>query len=332
MKAFGFKKYFPIEDENSFIEFEADEPNLQASDVLVKIEAIAINPVDIVLRKQTTKELIEPRIVGFDGVGRVVKQGSDAHKFKLNDKVYFSGSKLRSGSYAEFVAVAEDICAIAPKKISTSQAAALPLTSLTAYESLVDKLHIDLMADNSDKTVLIINGSGGVGSIATQLAKMANMKVISTASAKNKSWVEDFGADIVVDHHQDLVAQLKDKKIDTVDYILVFTAVDPHWEEIVQLIKPFGKIVAITSVNSNLNDLKEKSVDFKWEYMFTKTIFNVNAATQGKYLANIAEWVDSGRIKTTLSQELSGLTLANIKKGTELVEQGKVHGKLVIKK
>ncbi|GKQ42979.1 NADPH:quinone reductase [Companilactobacillus sp. RD055328] len=330
MKAFGFKKYYPIDHQDSFTEFSADRPQLRNHDVLVEIQGISLNPVDIATRKQVTKELDKPMIVGFDGYGKIVDKGSQVDKFDIGDVVFFAGDHSREGSYAEYTAIDERIVALAPTKVSLEEAVAMPLTSLTAYEALVDKLGIDLNADNSDKSVLIINGSGGVGSIATQLAKIARLHVTATASPKNTQWVTSLGADEVIDHHQDLVKQLNDKMF---DYILVFAPVDPHWDEIVHLIKPFGKIVAITNMNSNINDLKPKAASFEWEYMFAKSLYQTqNMATQGQYLSDIARWLDEGKIKSTLNKTFVGFNLNNIKEATKLLEDGHVTGKIVIKK
>ncbi|MGR3742211.1 zinc-binding alcohol dehydrogenase family protein [Companilactobacillus sp. DQM5] len=331
MKAFGFKKYYPISDERSFIEFEAPTPKLRDEDVLVEVLGIALNPVDIATRKQVTKELIEPMIVGYDGYGKIVDKANS--KFENGDLVFFAGDHTRFGSYAELIAVDQRTIALAPNKISLEEAVAMPLTSLTAYESLVDKLNIDFSDNNQNKSILIINGSGGVGSVATQLAKIAGLKVIATASPNNQEWVKNLGADIVIDHHENIVEQLKKQDIEEIDYILVYSAVDPHWKEITSLIKPFGKIVTITSTTSNMNDLKSKSVSFEWEYMFTKTIYQTESIdTQGQYLAKIAKWLNEGKLKSTVKKVYNGLNLRNIKDATKLLEDGHMVGKIVIKK
>ncbi|MDO1605042.1 zinc-binding alcohol dehydrogenase family protein [Lactobacillus sp. YT155] len=329
MRAFGFKN----NELDGLVEFNAAKPELRANDILVEIQAVALNPVDTITRKQIKGDLVEPLIVGYDGYGEIVELGSNADKFSIGDKVFFAGDHTRSGSYAELMAVDERTAALAPKNVDAEHAVAIPLTGLTAYESLVDKIGIDFQADNSDKKVLIINGSGGVGSIAIQLAKIAGLQVIATASPKNQQWVQELGADIVVDHHQDLVAQLNDKKISEVDDILVFSAVDPHWQEIVKLIKPFGRIVSITSITSNLNDLKTKAASFEWEYMFAKTMYQTpNLATQGQYLQEIADWLTKGKLESTVTKVYQGINVENIKEATELLDAGHMIGKIVIKK
>lgn len=328
MKAFGFTKY--VEDiNNAYFEFGAANPSLLEHDILVENLAVALNPVDNLLRKAQTTELAEPRIVGFDSVGRVVGLGSKATKFKPGDIVYFAGSRDRQGTYAEFTAVDERITALAPTKVKHEEAASMPLTGITAYEIFADKLAINFNSDNSHKTVLIINGSGGVGSIAIQLGKLAGLKVIASASEKNQAWVKALGADLVIDHHKNLSEQLKEE----VDYILVFTAVDPHWQSIVKLIKPFGHIATITNFSENLNLLKPKAASFHWEYMFAKSLYNMkDLASQGEYLADIAKWLDEGKIKTTVSQVYKGFTLENLINANKVLSDGHVRGKLVIVK
>ncbi|MDR4933535.1 zinc-binding dehydrogenase [Companilactobacillus paralimentarius] len=210
---------------------------------------------------------------------------------------------------------------------------AMPLVTLTASELLFEKLHVNPAIDNRDKTILIINGAGGVGSIATQLAHLAGLKVIATASTSEKvKWVKDLGADLVVNHHHDLIKQVHDLGIKNVDYIVGLSDNDPHWQEIVELIKPFGTFATITNLReSQISDLKSKSVDFAWEWMFTKAKFKLaSMSDQGAYLEKLAQGLDSGMIKSTVTKVFHGLNVDNIKAATELVEAGHMMGKVVV--
>lgn len=330
MKAFGVtnNKF------ESFTEFEKTKENPTGRDLLVKIEGISINPVDIATRKKIADELSDPKILGYDGYGVVDAVGSEVKNFQVGDKVFFAGDYTRAGSYQEYELIDERIVAHAPKETSIEKSVAMPLVTLTASELLFEKLQINPAQDNRAKTVLIINGAGGVGSIAIQLAHIAGLRVIATASTPEKvNWVKDLGADLVVNHHHDLIKQVHDLGIENVDYILGLSDNDPHWSEIVELIKPFGTFATITNLReSQIADLKQKSVNFAWEWMFTKAKFKLDSmSTQGDYLEKLAQGLDSGMITSTVTKVFHGFNLENIKKATQLVEAGHMMGKVVIK-
>lgn len=330
MKAFGVtnNKF------ESFTEFEKTKENPTGRDLLVKIEGISINPVDIATRKKIVDELSDPKILGYDGYGVVDEVGSEVKNFQVGDKVFFAGDYTRDGSYQEYELIDERIVAHAPKKTSIEKSVAMPLVTLTASELLFEKLQINPTHDNRDKTVLIINGAGGVGSIAIQLAHLAGLRVIATASTSEKvDWVKALGADLVVNHHHDLIEQVHNLGIKNVDYILGLSDNDPHWSEIVELIKPFGTFATITNLReSQIADLKQKSVNFAWEWMFTKAKFKLaSMSTQGDYLEKLAQGLDSGMIDSTVTKVFHGFNLENIKKATQLVEAGHMMGKVVIK-
>lgn len=330
MKAFG------VTDNKfeSFVEFDKPKETASGRDLLIKIEGISINPVDIATRKNINGELKNPKILGYDGYGTVEEIGSDVKNFVVGDKVFFAGDYTRDGSYQEYELIDERIVGHAPKNTSIEKSVAMPLVTLTASELLYEKLQINPAADNHTKTILIINGAGGVGSIAIQLAHLAGLRVIATASTDEKvKWVKDLGADLVVNHHQDLVKQIRDLGIENVDYIIGLSDNDPHWKEIVELIKPFGTFATITNLReSSIMDLKQKSVNFAWEWMFTKAKFKLDSmSTQGTYLEKLATGLDQGTIQSTVTKVFSGFNLENIKKATELVESGHMMGKVVIR-
>lgn len=330
MKAFG------VTDNKitSFVEFDKTQEVAKERDLLVKIEGVSVNPVDIATRKNIAGELKAPKILGYDGYGIVEGVGNKVKNFQVGDKVFFAGDYTRDGSYQEYELIDERIVAHAPKETSIEKSVAMPLVTLTASELLFEKLDIDPAADNRNKTILIINGAGGVGSIATQLAHLAGLRVISTASTDEKvKWVKNLGADLVVNHHQDLVKQIHDLGIENIDYIIGLSDNDPHWQEIVELIKPFGTFATITNLReSQVMDLKQKSVNFAWEWMFTKAKFKLESMSdQGAYLEKLSVGLDSGMIHSTVTKVFHGFNLENIKKATELVEGGHMMGKVVIK-
>jgi len=319
---------------DSLIEYDKNKKNPIGRDILVKIQGVSINPVDIATRKGIVGELSEPKVLGYDGYGEVVAVGSDVRNFKTGEIVFFAGDYSRAGSFQEYEIIDERIVAHAPKKATTEESVAMPLVTLTASELLFDKLQINPAMDNRDKTVLIINGAGGVGSIAVQLAHLSGLRVIATASTEEKvNWVKGLGADLVVNHHHDLIKQVHNLGIDNVDYIIGLSDNDPHWEEIVELIKPFGTFATITNLNeSKIADLKQKSVNFAWEWMFTKSMYKLDSmSTQGDYLEKLAVGLDNGMIQSTVTKVFDGLNLKNIKEATELVEAGHMMGKVVIK-
>ncbi len=331
MKTFGMTD----SDLNSLSEFDEELPVPEPHDIQVEVLGISINPVDIATRKNLSGSFNGPKILGYDGYGKVNEIGSKVTKFAKGDLVFYAGDYSRDGSYQEYELVDERIASLAPKKTSIEKSVAMPLVTLTASELLYEKLQIDPAADNGDKTILIINGAGGVGSIATQLAHLAGLTVISTASSDEKvKWVKDLGADYVVDHHQDLVDEIRNLGIQNVDYIIGLSNNDPHWSEIVELIKPFGSFATITNLNeSKVADLKQKSANFLWEWMFTKAFYDMDEmSSQGEYLQQLADELDDGKIKSTTTQVFHGLNIENIIKATKLVEAGHMMGKVVILK
>lgn len=336
MKAIGFKRSLPITEAESFIEFETEIPSATGHDLLVKIQAISVNPVDFKIRQTAARdsELDTPKIIGWDAVGVVEATGDKASIFKVGDAVYYAGDITRSGSNAEYQLIDERIVGRKPKNLSIAEAAAMPLTSLTAYESLFDRIKIDPIKDRGKK-VLILAGAGGVGSIATQLAKkLGNLKVIATASRQDSiDWCKQMGADFVVNHH-DLKAELVKIGHSQVDYILDFVDLEGYWDLMAEVIKPQGHIVSITASSKplNLNILKTKSVTFSWELMYTRSMFTTDdIARQHEILNHVAELVDAGSIQSTLTTTIEGFSVENLKRAHALQESGKSIGKTVIK-
>ncbi|MCL6572061.1 MAG: zinc-binding alcohol dehydrogenase family protein [Bacillus sp. (in: Bacteria)] len=336
MKAIGLLKYLPIENEESLFDLELERPIPNGKDLLVKINAISINPVDTKVRSPKEQIEKEPKIIGWDASGVVVEVGEDCKLFKPGDEVFYAGSITRPGTYCEYHLVDERIVGRKPKTISHAEAAALPLTAITAWEALFERLLIDATnkEENQLKSVLIIGGAGGVGSIAIQLAKWAGLKVITTASREETvSWVKNFGADYVINHHKSLKEQLLPIQLEQVDYILCLNNTDHYWENMADLIKPQGKICSIVENKQplDLNLLKSKSVTFVWEFMFTRSMFHTEDMKNQHLLLNrISELIDEGHIKTTLNNKLAPINAATIRKAHSLVENGTTIGKIVV--
>ncbi|GBG93714.1 NADPH:quinone reductase [Ligilactobacillus salitolerans] len=336
--AIGFYKSLPISDPHSLEDVQLPAPAATGHDLLVKISAISVNPVDIATRKGATDQTDQPRILGFDAVGTVLQVGKAVTLFQPGDKVYYAGSYSRSGSYSELQLVDERIVALAPHKLTDPEAAAMPLTTLTAWEALFEQLGIDPddNTNNSQKSILIINGAGGVGSVATQLAHWAGLHVYASASRnESKKWVLEHGADEVVDHHHDLVDEVRGLGKQNVDYILELNNLTGHWDEMVELIAPNGKMCSITSTQKpvDLTVLKRKRVTFAWEWMFTKSFYQTDdILSQHEILAKAAALFDAGILQTTLQQTLHGITAATLRKAHAQIEAGHTIGKIVITK
>lgn len=335
MKAIGFKTSLPITDDNSFILFETAKPAATGKNLLVKIEAVSVNPVDYKVRQNSAKntELEKPKIIGWDAVGTVESIGEDVTLFQPGDKVYYAGDLTKPGCNAEYQLIDERIVALAPKSISASEAAALPLTALTAWEILFTRLRIDPVKDKN-KTILIIGGAGGVGSIAIQLAKhIAGLTVLTTASrSETIEWCKQCGADYVLNHN-DLVNEVHNSGFRYVDFILDFVDANGYWDAMVELIKPQGHIGSITGSSEPvaLNKLKNKSVSFSWELMYTRSMFETeDMIEQHNILVTIAKLIDEKKIFSTLKYPLKGFSVENFKLAHALLESGKAIGKIVI--
>jgi NADPH2:quinone reductase len=335
MRAIGFRRSLPISEKESFIEFETEKPIPTGYDLLVKIAAISVNPVDFKIRQNAARETVldTPKVIGWDAVGTVEAVGDSVTRFNVGDQVYYAGDLTRDGSNAEYQLVDERIVGFKPKNLTIAEAAAIPLTGLTAWESLFDRIKINPETGRG-KTVLFLAGAGGVGSIAIQIAKkVAGLTVIATASRlESQDWCRGLGADYVVDH-RDLKAELVKIGHGQVDYLLDFVNINAYWETIVEIIKPQGHIVSITGSSDPLNLvlLKTKSVSFSWEFMYTRSMFHTDDIDrQGKILNEIADLLDAGTLKTTLTTTLQGFSVENLKKAHKMQESGKTIGKTVI--
>ena len=336
MKAIGFKQSLPIKEKNSFIEFETKTPTPEGYDLLVKVQANSVNPVDFKIRQSAAKdeELDEPKVIGWDAVGIVDSVGDKVSKFKVGDEVFYAGDITRSGSNAEYQLIDERIVGRKPKNLSIAEAVAIPLTGLTAYEALFDRIKVNPEKDKG-KSVLILAGAGGVGSIAIQLAKkLGNLTVIATASREDTvEWCKDMGADFVINHHKDIKEELKKIGHSEVNYVLDFVDLKGYWETMTEIVKPQGHIVSITGSNEplDLNMLKNKSITFSWELMYTRSMYQTDdMARQHDILNHLSELLDDGTLKSTMTTQLDGFTVENLKEAHRIQESGKSIGKNVI--
>ena len=335
MKAIGFKKHLKIDDPESLIDFEKEKPTAKGHDLLVKVNAVSVNPVDVGVRKSGHSVLKTPKVIGWDACGVVEDIGSKVSLFKQGDRVFYAGSFIRSGSDSEYQLVDERIVGHAPETLKDNEAAAMALTSLTAYEALFEQMDLTWNQENNQhETILIINGAGGVGSVATQLAHLTGLTVIATASRSDSiKWTQDHDTDYVVNHCEDLVKQVRKLGFKYVDYILELKDLDGHWEEMCELIKPEGHIVSITENRRpiNLRLLTKKKAHFSWEWMYTKSYYQTeDMISQHDILDKIAQMLDDGQLKCTMTKSLTPLNATNLRKAHKLVESGHMTGKVVI--
>ncbi|MEZ9544753.1 MULTISPECIES: zinc-binding alcohol dehydrogenase family protein [Vibrio] len=334
MKAIGFTQSLAITEQDSLFEFETSLPELKNNDLLVKVSATSINPADAKIRIRNAKDktLELPKVLGYDAVGEVVGKGADVEGFKVGDRVYYAGDVTRMGANAEYQVVDYRITAKAPKSLSDEAAAVMPLATLTAWEALFDRLRV---RPEEKKSILIIGGAGGVGSITIQLAKqLTNLNVIATASRpETEQWVRDMGADYVV-NHRNLVESVREQGIQHVDYIFNVADTKGHWESMVELIAPQGMISSIVEFDGgiDLSALQGKSAGFVWELMFTRSLFNTeDIQKQQDILFQAANLIDAGRIKTTLTTTLNGFSVDTIKDAHQRIESSASIGKTAIK-
>jgi zinc-binding alcohol dehydrogenase family protein len=334
MKAAALTRYLPISNPDSLVDVELPKPKPLDTDLLVRVEAVSVNPVDTKVRAPKDKIEKEPKVLGWDAAGVVAEVGKKVTRFKVDDEVYYAGDITRQGSNAEFQAVDERIVGRKPKSLSFAEAAALPLTTITAWESLFDRLSIDFEKGASGKSLLIIGGAGGVGSITIQLAKLAGLTVIATASRpETVKWVLGLGADLVIDHGKPLPAQLAELKYKEVDYVANFANTDQYWAAMAEVVKPEGHIVSIVENSGpiEIGLLKSKSASFHWTFMFTRSMFRTpDMEKQGVLLNKVAELIDAGKIRATHNETLRPINATNLRSVHAQLESGRAIGKITL--
>ncbi len=335
MKAVGYANSLPIDDPESLIDIELPQPMATKRDLLVKVRAIAVNPVDFKIRQHVSPSEGEFKVLGWDAVGEVVATGEAVTLFNIGDVVYYAGDLNRQGSNAEYQLVDERLVGVKPNNLSDAEAAALPLTAITAWEALFDRLGISQEGNDSGKTILIIGGAGGVGSIAIQLASnLAKLHVIATASrAESRDWCLKLGANQVINHRKSLSEELAEQGAGTIDYIFCLNNTQQHWPAMCQIVAPQGFICSIVETPEpvELDLLKSKSATFVWEFMFTRSMYQTpDMIEQHRLLAAIARLIDEGHLVTTVNEVLRPINADNLRKAHTVVEDGRSIGKTVL--
>ena len=338
MKAIAYQKSLPITAPTSLVEIELPQPIASGHDLLVRIKTIAVNPVDYKIRQNVEPEPDQYKVLGWDAVGEVVGVGDEVSMFTPGDVVYYAGDLTRQGSNAEYQLVDERLVGHKPKSLSDAEAAALPLTAITAWEMLFEHLKIQQQTpgviNKTKEVILVVGAAGGVGSIMLQLAKvLTGATVIATASRpSSQQWVKELGADHVVDHTQDLEAQIASLKIGPVTHVASLNATDTYLDSYVALLAPFGRIALIDDPKSlDILKLKPKSLSLHWEFMFTRSMFQTTDMIEQSHLLNrLSLLVDEGYIKTTVAKNLGKILAENLKLAHAELASGRSIGKIVL--
>ncbi|MBB4273688.1 zinc-binding alcohol dehydrogenase family protein [Rhizobium mongolense] len=334
MRAVAYKIPQPISAETSLIDVDLPVPEATGHDLLVEIKAVSVNPVDVKVRAHSAPPADEVKVLGWDAAGIVKAVGPDVTLFKPGDEVYYAGAINRPGTYAEFHLVDERIVGRKPKSLDFAAAAALPLTSITAYEALFDRLKVQDAVPGAARALLVIGGAGGVGSITIQIARaLTDLTVIATASRpETQVWVKELGAHHVVDHSKPIAPQVAALGIGAPSFIFSTTNTDSHIPDIVEAIAPQGRFALIDDPKFlDVVPFKRKAVSVHWELMFTRPLFSTpDMIEQHNLLNKVSELVDAGNIRTTLSQTVGAINAANMKKAHSMVESGRMKGKAVL--
>ncbi|WP_101925999.1 MULTISPECIES: zinc-binding alcohol dehydrogenase family protein [Luteimonas] len=335
MKAVALTRYLPIDDPQSLQDVELDLPIPGPHDLRVRVEAVSVNPVDTKVRSPKPQTESTPKVLGYDAAGVVDTIGSEVTGFEVGDAVYYAGDITRSGSNAQFQLIDARLAARKPESLDFAQAAALPLTALTAWELLFERMPYAINGGGDGKRLLVIAGAGGVGSIAIQLAKRAGFTVIATASRMETiAWCRVMGADHVIDHREPLAPQLQALGFETVDAAVNFADTDRYWDVLGQLLAPQGHVGLIVEPAGALkigDPYKLKCIGIHWELMFTRSRFRTaNMGEQGRILADVAALVDAGKLRGTLSEMLSPINAETLREAHRRLESGRTIGKLVV--
>jgi zinc-binding alcohol dehydrogenase family protein len=337
MKAIAFTRPQPIEAEDSLVELELPQPEFGPRDLLVNVRAVSVNPVDTKVRGarhqgSASDNTGKPRILGWDAAGVVVGKGAAVTGFNVGDEVYYAGALDRPGSNAEYQAVDERLVGRKPKSIGFAEAAALPLTGITAWELLFDRLGI--VEGEGGASLLVSGAAGGVGSILVQLARrLTGLTVVATASRpETVQWVTQMGAHSVIDHTQPMAAQVNALGVPEVKYIASLTATGRNFAQLIEVLAPQGKIGLIDDpATLDVVPLKRKAASLHWEFMFARSMWQTaDMGEQGRLLSRVAELVDRGELRSTQTETFSPINVENLKKAHVLAESGKAIGKVTL--
>jgi zinc-binding alcohol dehydrogenase family protein len=334
MKAVGYTKSLPVDASDALIDFEALKPQPAGRDIRVAVKAVSANPVDYKVRKRAAPPAGETKILGYDAAGIVDAVGPDVTLFKAGDEVYYAGSILRQGTNSEFHLVDERIVGRKPNTLSFAQSAALPLTSITSWELLFDRLGAVPGKSVDPRTLLIVGGAGGVGSILIQLARrLTGLTVVATASRpESQQWCLDLGAHAVIDHAKPMKEQIEALRLPPVALVASLTGTEQHYKALADLMAPQGKFGLIDDPQEfNVSTFKGKAISVHWESMFTRSSFQTSDMIgQHALLNDVADLIDKGVLRTTLDQTFGTINAANLKRAHALLESGKSRGKIVL--
>jgi len=332
MKAISFTQHaLPIDNPQALIDISLPRPTPGPRDLLVEVRAVSVNPVDTKVRAGTFTK--EPKILGWDATGIVREVGAEVTLFHPGDEVFYAGSIARTGSYSEFHLVDERIVGHKPHSLSAADAAALPLTSITAWELLFDRLGV-VEGTGEGKCLLITGAAGGVGSMLVQLArKLTRLTVIGTASRQETAdWVRQLGAHHVIDHSQPLLAQLQALGVPEIDYVASLTHTEQHFAQLIDVLKPQGRLGVIDDPETlDVMPLKRKSLSLHWELMFTRSLYETPDMINQHHLLNrVSALIDQGVLQTTVGEHFGAINAANMRRAHALIESGKARGKIVL--
>lgn len=333
MKAVAYRQSLPIDHAEALLDIELPDPTPGPRDLLVEVQAISVNPVDTKIRRNVTPDAGSAKVLGWDVAGVVRAVGSDVQHYQVGDAVYYAGALDRAGANSELHVVDERIVGRRPASLQVDQAAALPLTAITAWELLFERLGVR-EGEGQGHSLLVVGAAGGVGSILIQLARqLTGLTVIGTASrAETQDWVRELGAHHVIDHSQPLAAQLQALGIAQVKMVASLTHTDQHLEQLVEALAPQGKLALIDDpAQLDVLKLKRKSLSLHWEFMYTRSLFQTDDMIEQQRLLNrVAELIDSGVLKTTLGEHFGRIDAANLRRAHALLESGQARGKIVL--
>ena len=336
MKAVAYLKNLPITDPAALQDTELSDPEPQAHDLLVDVRAVAVNPVDTKIRAGVAPEPGRWKVLGWDAVGTVRAVGAAVTGFRPGDRVWYAGAIQRAGANSEQHLVDERIAALAPTSLDDAQAAALPLTAITAWEMLFDRLRVPRGTDANGQVLLVVGAAGGVGSILVQLARqLTGLTVVGTASRpETREWVQQLGAHAVIDHREPLAEAYQKTGLPAPAYVVSLTQTDQHFAQIAELIAPQGRFGLIDDPapgSIDIGKLKRKSVSLHWELMFTRSLFGTpDMIEQHQLLTEVAALVDAGRLRSTLGEHFGTINAANLRRAHALLESGQARGKIVL--
>lgn len=338
MKAIGYTESLDISHPNALEDIELPRPTAQGKDLLVKVKAVSVNPVDTKFRRRSSPGNGGYQVLGWDAVGEVIEVGENVSNYRIGDRVWYAGDITRSGTNAEYHLVDERIVGKCPQSLGDAEAAAIPLTAITAWELLFDRLGFSKKEQDTETTkerLLVVGAAGGVGSILVQLAsQLTNVTIIGTASRpQSQAWIKELGAHEVINHYNPLKEELIRIGLENVTHIISLNHTDQHFDQLVEIIAPQGKLALIDDPSTGLDviKLKQKSISLHWELMFTRSMFKTDDMDKQGYLLNeVSELVDAGKIRTTLGEHYGTINAENLKRAHKNIESGKAIGKIVL--